>query len=361
MSGTVAFLVNDDPHGPIGIRARSFAERLRPQFDIRSAHLTENRFQSGFNFLRFLYRTKPDLTYVFDMSATGVAAGFLHKSVTGTPVIIDTGDAISALSRSLGRGPVAHGLTVALEEASLRWCDHLVVRGSKHEELLETRGLQKATVVQDGVDTDQFQPTTGKDVRSSLGIDDQVVIGTLGSANWNENLKTCYGWELIEVVHSLRDRPVHGLMIGDGSGIPRMRAQVKEWGIEDRVHFLGYVPYGDLPSYINAMDIALSKQMNDVVGEVRTTGKLPLYMACGTYVLATEVGEAERVLPDSMLVPLNGVDDPSFTGRLEDRISTLLDCPGRLRKGVENRRRAKDLFDYEVLSARLGRLLRRFV
>jgi len=295
------------------------------------------------------------------MSVTGVAAGLSYKSVTGTPVLIDTGDAISALSRTLGRGPVAHGLTVALEEASLQWSDHLVVRGSNHKDLLKDQGHRKTTIVQDGVDTDQFHPAAGDDVRSALGIDSEVVIGTLGSAVWNERLQTCYGWELIEVIHRLQDRPVHGIMIGDGSGVPRMRAQVKEWGIEDQIDFLGYVPYDDLPSHINAMDIALSKQTNNVVGQVRTTGKLPLYMACGTYILASRVGEAEQVLPDPMLVPFDGADDPSFPERLAERISTLLERPERLKKGVQNRERAKRTFDYEVLSDRLSRLLRQFV
>jgi glycosyltransferase involved in cell wall biosynthesis len=126
------------------------------------------------------------------------------------------------------------------------------------------------------------------------------------------------------------------------------------------VHFLGYVPYEDLPAYLNAMDIALSKQTNDVVGQVRTTGKLPLYMACGLYVLATEVGEARYVLPDSMLIPFEGTDDPSFTNRLTTRVLDLIDHRSELRRGRENHRRAAQKFDYEVLSERLARLLRQF-
>jgi hypothetical protein len=54
------------------------------------------------------------------------------------------------------------------------------------------------------------------------------------------------------------------------------------------------------------MDICLSTQTNDVVGWVRTTGKLPLYLAAGRYVLASRVGEAARVLPEEMLV--DGMD-----------------------------------------------------
>ena len=56
-----------------------------------------------------------------------------------------------------------------------------------------------------------------------------------------------------------------------------------------------------LEENLGALDVVLSTQSNDVVGQVRTTGKLPLYMANGRFILATDVGEASLVLPDAWL------------------------------------------------------------
>ncbi|HKL89042.1 MAG TPA: glycosyltransferase, partial [Salinibacter sp.] len=287
-------------------------------------------------------------------------AALTYKAITGTPVIVDTGDVISALGRSIGRGRVGYGLTVALEALSLRGADHLVVRGTNHKHLLGEQGYHNVTVVQDGVDSTQFKPGNGAEIRAGLDLEDDLVLGTLGSSVWNEQLQTCYGWEMLEVVHRLREHPIQALMIGGGSGIDRMKERAADWGIADRIHFLGYVPYNDLPKYLTAMDVCLSKQTNDLVGQVRTTGKLPLYMACGRYVLATKVGEAEYVLPDSMLIPFTGSHDPNYTDLLVDRVQGLLAQRSTLSLGQRNRDWAIQQFDYTVLSDRLTALLNRF-
>ncbi len=125
-----------------------------------------------------------------------------------------------------------------------------------------------------------------------------------------------------------------GVLIGDGSGIPFLREQCRQYGIEDQVIFTGRVAYEALPEYLCAVDICLSTQSNDVVGQVRTTGKLPLYMATGRYVLATRVGEASLVLPDEMLVDYEGVVDPSYPGRLAERLRGLLAEPRPVARGL---------------------------
>src|SRR5439155_17871072 len=108
---------------------------------------------------------------------------------------------------------------------------------------------------------------------------------------------------------------VKGVVIGDGSGLPILRARCREYGIEDRVLFLGRLPYEELPRYLGLIDVCLSTQTNDLVGQVRTTGKLPLYLAAGRYVLASRVGEAARVLDADMLVDHDGQVDTGYPQR----------------------------------------------
>ena len=360
MLPVITFLVNGSRTSAMGIRARSFAEHLAPHFDVRLLFRTENKIRSTATFVRSLFDQSPAVVYVVDMAASGVLAALTYKAITGTPVIVDTGDVISALGRSIGRGRVGYGLTVALEALSLRGADHLVVRGTNHKHLLGEQGYHNVTVVQDGVDSTQFKPGNGAEIRAGLDLEDDLVLGTLGSSVWNEELQTCYGWEMLEVVHRLREHPIQALMIGGGSGIDRMKERAADWGIADRIHFLGYVPYNDLPKYLTAMDVCLSKQTNDLVGQVRTTGKLPLYMACGRYVLATKVGEAEYVLPDPMLIPFTGSHDPNYTDLLVDRVQGLLAQRSTLSLGQRNRDWAIQQFDYTVLSDRLTALLNRF-
>src|SRR5207253_1209595 len=169
-----------------------------------------------------------------------------------------------------------------------------------------------ADVIPDGVDTRQFFPRTEEAVRREYGLNGYVIVGLLGSLIWNDRWQMGYGWELVEVIDRLRDLPVKAVIIGDGSGLSRLKAQFAARGLEGRALFLGRVPYDDLPRYLNTMDVCISTQTNDGAGRVRTTGKLPLYLACGRFVLASQVGEAARVLLEEMLIPYSGTKDEEY-------------------------------------------------
>src|SRR5262249_19561358 len=89
-----------------------------------------------------------------------------------------------------------------------------------------------------------------------------------------------------------------------------------------------------------------------------TTGKLPLYMACGKYVLASNVGEASRVLAQEMLVPYDGARDDGYPARLAERVRDLVFHPDRLDAGLANVDVARREFDYDVLASRVDRVMK---
>lgn len=354
---TIVFLVNGDPPGAMGIRAQSFRDRLASEFDIHIAYRSLSRVRTIFYFLGVLARVRPSLCYVFDMGYSGVIAAGFYRLFSRCRLVIDTGDAIYALSKSTGeRGPLGLGLTKLLEWFAFAVSGRVVVRSHPHQEMLADQGIV-ASVIPDGVDTEQFFPCPEPDLRRKYGLEDAVVIGVLGSLVWSPRLQMCYGWELIEVIRLLRDRPIKGLIIGDGSGLSRLKEQCAAYGIEDRIVFAGRVRYQDLPCFVNLMDICLSTQTNDVPGQVRTTGKLPIYLACGRFVLSSNVGEAARVLPPEMLVTYNGTKDVEYPSRLAQRIEPLLDHPEIWRQPGASVAIAQRHFDYKVLAANLRQVI----
>jgi len=356
----IAFLVNGDPTSAMAIRAQSFAQLLADVFDIEISYRAGDKISAIWQFCRRLALRRPALCYVFDMAFSGVLAAGLHRLTSLCPIVIDTGDAIYELSRSTGeRGPFGLALTRVLEWTGFAIADQIVVRSHPHQELLQFQGIS-ADVLPDGVDTDQFRPCPALDLREKYHLDGSTVIGVLGTIVWSPRWQMCYGWELIEVIHRLKDRPVKGVIIGDGSGLPRLKARAQELGVQDRIVFLGRVPYDELPRFVSLIDICLSTQTNDKPGQVRTTGKLPIYLACGRFVLSSEVGEAARVLPENMLVPYNGTKDPEYPRRLAERIATLLDDPDQLREGSAAAPKiARQHFDYRVLAPRLRETMER--
>lgn len=357
---TIAFIVNGDSRSAMAERANAFAARLRDRYEIRTAYRTPRKVLSLLGFLVFLVKARPNLVYVFDMSYSGVLAASLYKLAVRTCVIIDTGDAIYELARAMGRSRIGLWLTRLLEKISLSIADRIVVRGTLHQQLLFERGLQ-AELIHDGVDTTMFKPLPVERLRKQYALERVLTIGVLGSVIWSETRQMCYGWEMVEVIRLLKDTPVKGILIGDGSGLPRLQALCQQYGIEDRVIFFGRIPYADLPSYLNLLDVCLSTQTNDVVGKVRTTGKLPLYLATGRYLLASKVGEATLVLREEMLVDYNGVKDSQYPQRLADRIAALLAAPNQLKRGLDNIATAKSQFDYATLAEKMADLFDRTI
>ncbi len=351
-------LVNGDRASAAAMRAAALAEHLGPGIETTLRYREGGKAVSIVRFLKDGLRLRPDVIYVVDMAYSGVLAAAVCRLASRNRMIVDTGDAIFELAKSIGeRGRIGLWLTGMLERFGLRVADAIVVRGTGHLELLGDIG-KPVVVVQDGVDTATFPPVVDEDLRGQLAPDGAFTIGLVGSSVWSDRLGFCYGWELVEVVHALRDRPVAGVMIGGGTGIDHLRARCAELGIGDRVRFVGFVPYGELPKYLGAMDFCLSTQTNDIPGRVRTTGKLPLYLAAGGVILASRVGEAALALDPRQLVEYEGVVDRGYPARLAERIGSLMDDEATRNELVAaNRIVAHQRFEYRDLAARVAALI----
>ena len=373
----VAFIVNGGRESAMGFRARDLAARIS-KYEIHISYRSQSKIVSIFNFLKFLTGLRPAAIYVFDVGYSGVLSAGLYRLVFGNSLIIETGDAITELVRSSGsRGRFGLWLTQLLEATAFWLADQVVVRGSFHQELLARQGIA-ADVIQDGVDVEQFASMDASELRKQHKLDGVLTVGVLGSSVWSEKLQMCYGWELVETIGLLADSSgggergeggeggqggvgVRGIMIGGGSGIPHLKARCRELGIENRITFLDFIPYEQLPRYLNLIDVCLSTQTNDVVGQVRTTGKLPLYLAAGRYILASEVGEAARVLAPEMLVAYEGVKDEQYPQKLVERIQTILAHPERLEQAAANIGLARKHFDYSLLAERVGSVIEKTI
>jgi hypothetical protein len=357
MRPRVAFLVNGDPASAMAERAESFAARIKDRFECRLIHREPKaaKWRSAMQMLRRVLEWRPDVCYVLDLAAAGVLCAGLYRRRIGAPFVVDTGDAVVELGQALGRSWFGVQATRSLETFAIRAAAEVVVRGSYHRELLAARGVH-ATFIPDGVSVAQFAP-----VKEELpSAHDPLVIGLVGSSIWVPRRQTCYGWELVELIGLLRSRlrrPVRGVLVGDGTGIEVLRRRAVETGVVDAIEFAGRAPYSALPAQIHRFNICLSTQTNDVVGNVRTTGKLPLYLAAGRFVLASAVGEAARILPSEMLVEFNGESDPDYPRKLADRIERLMISGEPFGLRNDSIALAREHFEYDRLSPRVETVL----
>lgn len=350
----VLFLVNGNIAHPYGIRARGLSFCFK-QIQYKIAY---RRFKYSC-FFYFLYQVlvfNPALVYVVNVSFDGIFAGIAGKLLLRKRLIVDSGDVNYELFKKMGKPHFLCLLAKIIEETAFKLSDCIIVRGRFHADYLKKRGYPLIYQIPDGVEPQIFTPEASN-FKKELNLAEYFVIGMLGSMVWIKNRNICYGTEIIDALKLLKGYPVKGLIIGSGSGKIFLQKRVKKYDLEKRVIFIDYIPYLDLPKYINTMDVCISIQTNDLNGWVRVTGKLPLYMSCARYVISTDVGEAHYLLPEEMLLPYKGDADIDYHKKLAEAIKPLLDNRDLMIMGDKNREIAINNFSYAKLSGGLERLL----
>jgi hypothetical protein len=332
-----------------GVRARHLLEGLpsarvvTPAADARGMAATA----------LMVIRSRARVLYLVDVGRTTAPAAIVGR-LTGKRVIVDTGDATFALARSLGdRSRIGLAVVGAGEQLALRSAHQIVVRGRAHA----ARVPGPAVHIPD-LAPREAAPSDSGELRTELGLEGAFVAGLVGSLILSPRLGISYGWDLIEAL-AHTDRSVVALIVGDGSGLEALRERAAALGVADRCRFVGRVPSARVGPYVCAMDVGISTQTNDEVGQVRTAAKLPLYLACGRPVLASHVGEAARLLgPHGWTIPYRGVVDRGYPGRLASALETWRQDPdGAQARGALALRLAADEFDAVVLRDRLWSLI----
>jgi glycosyltransferase involved in cell wall biosynthesis len=354
----ICVLVNDTSFGVMGLRARHLATPLTATHHVDILYREAGKLTELRRFIRFIRENRPDLLYIMNVGYAGGGAALLAKYRFRIPYILDHGDPSYALLRSSGR-PLWEALLVrATEWAMLRSAYAIVARGGVLAEAIRESRPEGIHFLPDGVDLTRFKPINTDELRNQYGVSDVLTLGIVGSIVWSDRYQMCYGWDIIEVVARLKDLPVKGIIVGDGTGITHLKKRAKKYGIQDRICFTGRVAHDEVPRYINMMDVCISTQTNDVVGHGRTTAKLPEYLACGRFIIATDVGGAREVVHENgFLLPYQGVYDPDHPARLTERIEWLLQNPDTLSHGIKGVEIARNQFDYNELAQQLSYII----
>lgn len=84
------------------------------------------------------------------------------------------------------------------------------------------------------------------------------------------------------------------LIVGDGMILNELKDKVKEWNLQDRIHFTGQVPFEDVKHYICEMDIAVLAGTNYYMSPI----KIFEYGALGKAIIAPDQPSVRDVLSD---------------------------------------------------------------
>jgi glycosyltransferase involved in cell wall biosynthesis len=349
---SIVFVANGGMQSAAAERARRLAAATmgRTHVLVRRG----GRLQSMKELTRTVLALDPDLVYCVDLAVVPVVAALL--SGRKARLIVDTGDYPSAFFRQIRASLVKVLAARALEEVVYRRADAVVVRGAHHAAIMQRHGVKRVAIIPDGVDLDLVTTELDLALRERLGLNGVLTVGMAGYFTWYERLGGGLGCELVRALALLRDLPIHGVLIGSGPGLSKLRLLASELGLADRLHILGWVPYQEYSRYLSLIDICLLTLTNDASSWVRTTGKLPGYLASGRYILASAVGTAQTILPDEMLIPYVGGWDDTYPAKIAARVRDLAMNPERLTDGMALRSKAEE-FAYPKIAQTAAALI----
>jgi glycosyltransferase involved in cell wall biosynthesis len=218
----------------------------------------------------------------------GVAAALLAKWF-GRPLVIT----------ARGSDVTQFAANFALPRRMIRWAADeaqaivTVCAALKTQLVALGADAKRTTVLRNGVDLTGFVPVDRQAARGRLDLPDTSrVIASVG------HLIPRKGHELvIEALAALPDTVL--LIAGSGPEDAALKALVAKLGLVDRVRFLGQLAHDALPTVYSAADVLVLASSNEGWANVLLEA-----MACGTPVVATDVGGSREVVetPEAGLI-----------------------------------------------------------
>src|SRR5262245_37904896 len=238
---------------------------------------------------RIFISERPDLVYAFLPAQTTLAALLLPSHLQAKLVF-----GLRAGGMQLDRYDTLSALTYRSEAWLARRADLIIANARAVRADAATRGLPagRIAVVPNGIDTETMRPdpAAGRAMRRAWGVaDDAFVIGCVARLDPMKDHAT-----LINAAASFaRDNPdARFICVGTGRADYRagLAATASSLGLSDRMIWAGEL--GDVRAAYSAFDVAtlpsaFGEGFPNVIGEA---------MACGTPVVATDVGDARAIV-----------------------------------------------------------------
>jgi glycosyltransferase involved in cell wall biosynthesis len=206
----------------------------------------------------------------------------------------------------------------------------------------------KLVEMPNGVDVGEFSP--GRDatgLRERLGIPDEapaaVFVATLDRAHHFKRLDVA----IDAIARTGGEVAPHLIVAGGGELLDGFRARAAEAGVADRVHFLGAVPHGELPSVLRAGDVlVLTTEPPESFGIVLIEA-----MACGLPAIATDYPGVRAVVDDGETGIVVAPGDAAGVAAALERVAGNAD--ERQRMGTAGRAKAEREWAWPALLNRM--------
>ena len=204
----------------------------------------------------------------------------------------------------------------------------------------------RVVVIENGANTDLFIPTDSEDARKELCLDpsDGFVCFVGGLLRW-QGVEYLIGSAPLVLEECPNTKFI---IVGYGAMREELVSLAEEIGVSDKFIFTGFVPYDNVPLYINASDVCVApfvRKLNKKGGLCSL--KMPEYLACGKPLVISRLSGLEIIEKRDMGI----VVEPESPQDLASAIVRLLQDPElRKKMGANGRKYVVENRSWELVA-----------
>jgi len=212
---------------------------------------------------------------------------------------------------------------------------------------------KKIVVFPNAADVHRFRPSpeNSSTMRATLGVENNPLILFVGSFyEWHDVATLLDAFSRVLTQHP----EARLVLVGDGSQRQAMMQRATDLSIASAVHFVGQVAHDVVPQWMSAADIAVVPYPPMDHELWLSPLKLFEYMASGTAVIASAIGQLPKIIQDGkngLLVPPGDV-----TGMTDAMKCLIEDAALRSRLGQQARQDSVKNYSWDHYVSRLERL-----
>jgi glycosyltransferase involved in cell wall biosynthesis len=275
--------------------------------------------------------------------------GVVLSAVTGLPLALEFNGSEIWVSRQWDPIGLLR-LLKRFERLNQRAADLIFVVSEVERRNLIDAGVSPAKIIvnPNGVDPERFRPECGgREIRRALGIDDQTVVGFVGTFGpW-------HGAPVLAESARMLTTEVncHFVFIGVGEQRAQTESIIESVGVS--ATFTGSISHEKVPAYLDACDILASPHVPSTDGSefFGSPTKLFEYLAMGRGIVASRLGQVAEVIIDGENGLLVEPGDADGLARAIERL--VVDGELRARLGAAARKTAIERYTWRHNAARV--------
>lgn len=242
---------------------------------------------------------RPDILHAHSPALNGVAA-LRAAGKRGIPVVYEVRafwEDAAADHGTSSEGGFRYRLTRGMETYVLQRAAAVttICEGLRNDIIQRGIPEEQVTVIPNAVDIERFS-TDGQPeatLQNKYALQGKVVLGFIGSFYAYEGLSLLLQ-AMPDIVSRVPDACL--LLVGGGPEEQRLKAMLRDNGLQDKVIMTGRVPHDDVQKYYNLVDVFVYPRLHMRLTDLVTPLKPLEAMAQGRLVLASDVGGHQELI-----------------------------------------------------------------